>query len=248
MILNDVVNLFFPKVCFACSDHLSDNERDFCTNCRHLLPTTSFHLEKPNEVEKVFYGRVKLEMAASFLRFEKKGTVQQLLHNLKYRGQEKIGQTLGTWYAEELKQSEYFKDIDVIIPVPLHKKRLRERGYNQVAMFAKEIATALNTEYIDDVLTKVSSVKTQVFKNRLSRWSDANTIFSLNGNSEKIVGKHILLIDDIIVSGGTAFAAANLIKKLNVDLVEMCFLMNIQILDGKKKLEKVAPVYSVLDV
>ena len=210
MILNDIINLFFPKVCYACSYQLSDNEKDICTNCRHQLPTTSYHLEKPNEIEKVFYGRVKLQMVTAFLRFEKKGIVQQLLHNLKYRGQEKIGKTLGTWYAEELNKSPLFKDIDIIIPVPLHKKRLRKRGYNQVDLFAKEIAKSLNAEFIDDVLIKVSSSKTQVFKSRLSRWSDSNSVFSLN-NSDKIKGKHILLVDDIITTGATIEACSNIL-------------------------------------
>ena len=132
---NNLINLFFPKVCLACTNALVDNEEYICTDCRHDLPVTNFHFDKSNEVEKVLYGRVKIENGTSLLRFQKKGIVQHLIHNLKYKGHQEVGEFLGAWLGEELKTIDAYKDIDVVIPVPLHKKKLRKRGFNQVALF-----------------------------------------------------------------------------------------------------------------
>jgi len=160
----------------------------------------------------VFYGRVKLEQATALLRFEKKGIVQHLLHNLKYRDHEVIGAILGEWLGNELKTIENYNNIDVVIPVPLHRKKLRKRGYNQVAKFGIEIANALNAEYLNNVLIKTSATKTQVFKKRMARWNSSNEIFAIK-NKALITGKHILLIDDIITTGATIEACTNVLNK-----------------------------------
>ena len=204
----NIINLFFPLTCYACNNVLSDNEQGICTVCRHELPITNYHLEKENPVEKVFYGRVKLEYATALLLFQKKGMVQHLLHNLKYKGHEEIGVILGKWLGHELEKSNQFKDIDVVIPVPLHKSKLRKRGYNQVAKFAQELANSLNIDYIDNVLVKTTSTKTQVFKKRFARWDDSKAIFNIQ-NSKQIEGKHILLVDDIITTGATIESCVN---------------------------------------
>jgi ComF family protein len=206
--IKNLLNLFFPEVCLACNHQLKDNESDICTNCRHELPTTDFHLEKNNAVEKVFYGRVKLEHAMALLFFQKKGIVQQLLHNLKYRGYERIGTLLGKWLGHELQNSAHYRNIDLVIPVPLHRSRLKKRGYNQVEKFAQEIAKALNAEYNPNILIKTTSTTTQVFKKRLARWDSSKASFQV-ANSHLLESKHILLVDDIITTGATIEACAN---------------------------------------
>jgi ComF family protein len=205
--VKNLLNLFFPKVCYACNGILTDHEVHICTSCRHSLPVTNYHFEQDNKVDKVFFGRVKLEQATALLKFQKKGLVQGLLHNLKYKGHEKIGEFLGVWLGNELKQTEHYKTVDLVIPVPLHKKKLRKRGYNQVAKFGEEIAKALQIEYKDNVLVKKSSTKTQVFKSRFARWNNSNELFFLE-NKDLISGKHILLVDDIITTGATIEACS----------------------------------------
>ncbi|TYA60067.1 ComF family protein [Formosa maritima] len=209
-----ILDLFFPKVCFACHLHLSDNELYVCTNCRHNLPVTNYHLESDLTVLKTFYGRSKVEHATALLRFEKKGITQQLMHQLKYKGQEDVGVFLGKWLGLELKTVDDYKNIDAVIPVPLHKKKLKKRGYNQVAKFAEEIAKQLEIEYIDNVLIKVSNVSSQVNKNRFSRWSNNEEFFTIQYN-EKISNKHILLVDDIITTGATMEACIAVLHKAN---------------------------------
>lgn len=212
MLIN-LLNLFFPKVCYGCSNLLTDNELQVCTQCRHDLPLTNFHEDGENAVHKALYGRVQLVNATALLHFSKKGIVQQLMHNLKYRGYEEIGHFLGVWLGEELKYLETYKAVEVVVPVPLHKSKLRKRGYNQVDKFGRALALALDAEYQDSSLIKITNTKTQVFKDRLKRGSAINANFAVQ-NYANLEHKHILLVDDIITTGSTIEACANELLKI----------------------------------
>lgn len=209
----NLLNLFFPQVCLACTSYLSDNETYVCTFCRNELPTTNFHSQADNAVAKRLYGRLNFEHATSLLWFNKKGKVQHLLHNLKYKNHEEIGVFLGKWLGEELKDSNQYSDIDVVVPVPLHKSRLRKRGYNQVDKFGREIATSLGIAYNCQSLIKTKATSTQVFKDRLKRLLTHEADFSL-AEHDSLRGKHILLVDDIITTGATIEACANQLFKI----------------------------------
>ncbi|WP_406685621.1 phosphoribosyltransferase family protein [Seonamhaeicola sp. MEBiC1930] len=207
-----LVNLFFPKVCYACLNPLNDNEDTICIDCRHDLPITNFHIDHNDAVKKVFYGRIKIENGTALFRFEKQGIVQKLIHGLKYKGYENIGNTLGIWLGGELKNIESYQNIDAVIPVPLHKKKLQKRGYNQVAKFGQQIALALNVDYLEDTLVKITNTKSQTQKTRFSRWKNSNELFALK-NIESIENKHILIVDDIITTGATLEACATVLNQ-----------------------------------
>ena len=209
---HDLISLFYPRVCQICESSLVKSEAVICLNCIHQLPVTNFLQHNDNPVKKVFYGRVDVENATSLLHFKKKSAVQKLIHQLKYKGQQEIGTYLGKWMGEELTKSQLFKDIDLVIPVPLHKIKQRKRGYNQVEKFGREIASALEVPYLDDVLLKRSTSSTQTIKARLSRWGDIEETFVLS-SPETISGKHILLIDDLITTGATLEACSNVLKQ-----------------------------------
>lgn len=206
--VKNLLNLFFPKVCLACQNYLTDNELHVCTQCRHQLPLTNFHFDTSNAVHKMMYGRIKLDQATALLHFSKKGIVQQLMHNLKYRNHEIVGQFLGEWLGEELKNAETYKTIDVVVPVPLHKSKQRQRGYNQVDKFGKALAKALQADYNSHTLIKSSATKTQVFKDRLKRSSNTDSNFTIS-EKDTLKHKHILLVDDIITTGATIESCAN---------------------------------------
>lgn len=196
-------NLFFPEICLACLKPLLDNEFTICTNCRHDLPVTNFHFNNTNNlVKKTLYGRAEIEQATSLLYFEKKSIVQQLMHQLKYKNQPKLSAFLGNWLGLELAKCKDYQNIDVIIPVPLHYKKLKKRGYNQVQGFGKSLAKHLNSNYIDNVLIKTTNTTSQVKKTRLERWQVKKELFTTQ-NLNLIKGKHILLVDDIITTGAT---------------------------------------------
>ncbi|MFC4095549.1 ComF family protein [Euzebyella saccharophila] len=202
-IIIDIITVLFPRVCFGCNAHLIRGEELVCTTCRNNLPLTDYSFNEENPVDRIFYGRINIEKASSFLFFSKKGIVQQLIHNLKYRNQEVIGDFLGEWYGQLLKDSkELDGKIDLVIPVPLHSKKLKKRGYNQVSKFAKKLAVYLEADYIDDILVKTANTKTQTKKNRLGRWQQQTSLYALN-NPERLTGKNILLVDDVITTGGT---------------------------------------------
>ena len=200
--LRTLVDIFYPKVCYACDNFLQDNELYACTKCRHELPVTNFHFDQDDKVLNIFYGRCQLENATALLWFEKKGVTQKLLHNLKYKGFEEIGVFLGDWLGDELKMTTQYNSIEAVIPVPLHKNKLSKRGYNQVTKFGQQIAKALEVDFIDDVLIKTTDSNSQVHKNRISRWLNTSEIFKAQ-NLHKIADKHILLVDDIVTTGAT---------------------------------------------
>ena len=212
-----MLNLLFPKVCGGCRSPLLKTETIICTQCRHSLPIACHHRTSNNAMKNVFYGRFPLEQATALLQFQKRGITQQLLHNLKYRGQYKISNFFGKWLGTELSENENYRSIDMVIPVPLHKQKMKKRGYNQVSGFGQEIALALKVPFREDVLIKVSKTHSQVFKKRLTRFV-AEEIFTIT-KPEVISNKHILLVDDIVTTGATLEnCAQQLLKSPQVKL------------------------------
>lgn len=206
-------NLFFPKVCAGCHTLLMTNETVFCTTCRHEMPLTQYHLDANNEAVKKFYGKIEIEHASAFLYFNKKGMVQELIHNLKYKGYEEIGTVLGNWYVEDLKSINLKTAFDVVIPVPLHQKKFKERGYNQVTTFGKALSKGLNIPYDNSILFRTKYSKTQSKKNLLGRSEGIKNVFDVNF-SEENHNKHFLLIDDVLTTGATLEACSRSLLKI----------------------------------
>ena len=209
-IWKNILSTFFPKYCISCHEILSQKEEFLCIECRHFLEKTHFHEQKINKITEKFWGTLPLSCASAMFYYQKEGVVQQLIHELKYYGKEKIGQWLGKWYANELSKSVHFQEIDIVIPVPIHPKKLKIRGYNQVTLFAKEIALALNAELVEDVLVNKFNNSAQAQKNKEDRYKDSKDLFSIQ-NEEKIKGKNILLVDDVITTGATLEVCAKAI-------------------------------------
>ncbi len=219
-IQKNLLNVLFPVFCNGCSTLLLKNEKVICTKCLHNLPFTHHHQIKETEINKIFYGILPFEFGASILYFTKKGIVQNLIHNLKYRNRQEIGTYLGDLYAKELIDLEAIKSIDFIIPVPLHKKRLHERGYNQVTTFSKSIEKNLTIPVLDDVLVKKQHLKSVTDKSKEARLKHNENVFSIE-NEHKIEGKHILLIDDVFTTGATIEACAKEILKIKNTKISM---------------------------
>jgi ComF family protein len=191
----------------------------------HHLPLTHHNNLKEHEMHRAFYGIVPFEFGASLLYFRKKGIAQQLMHNLKYKNQQEIGTFLGDIFSNNVLDLPVFNAIDVIIPVPLHKKRLHERGYNQVTTFCEALEKNLAIPIIDSVLVKSINLKSQIQKSKENRLETNKNVFSIE-NAHKIEGKHILLVDDIFTTGATIEACAKEILKIKntkISIVTMAY-------------------------
>lgn len=164
-------------------------------------------------MDRIFYGRINIKKANAFLFFTDQGIVKNLIHNLKYKNQEQIGAFIGDWFGQQIKENNYIKELDYVIPVPIHKKRLKKRGYNQTALFAQRLAFHLNTSYLDKVLIKTANTKTQTKKSRLGRWYDNRSLYEVT-DEQILKNKKILLVDDVITTGATLEICAQSLKKI----------------------------------
>lgn len=204
-----------PNVCFGCNAQLTRGENILCTFCRDDLPLTDFNFTKNNPVDNIFKGRVNIKKAASMLYFRHHGIAQELLHNLKYRNQQDIGVYFGNWMGKNLAKEGFSSKIDIVIPVPLHRKKLKKRGYNQVDKFGQLIAKNLDAEFLSNGLLKTKNTKTQTKKSRLLRWTQTNNLFLYN-EIHQISNKNVLLVDDVITTGATIEACAEALLTQNL--------------------------------
>jgi ComF family protein len=211
--LKNLINLLFPKLCAGCNSLLLQNEVIICANCRHELPLTQHHLMRNNYIAKKFYGIIPVEFCSAMLYFHKDGIVQNMIHHLKYKNRPEIGTFLGNWYVNDLREIAKDQKFTTIIPVPLHKKRYRERGYNQVTTFCEALSQNLGIEINDQLLYRKMYSKTQTKKSKEARSEIKNSLFDVTF-SPSDCGKHFLLIDDVITSGATLEACAKAILKI----------------------------------
>ena len=211
--LKNLFKLIFPDLCCGCKNLLLKNEYLLCYKCRHDLPYTYHHKISHNDTIKKFYGLIPLEFGLSMLYFHHGGIVQELIHNLKYRNQQNIGSLLGELYAKELQNFKPISTVTEIIPVPLHPKKLKERGYNQVDSFCESIGMHLQIPVNKNLLLRTQYNKTQTKKNREARQQLTQTIFDVNF-SAKDENKHFLLVDDVITTGSTLEICAKALLKI----------------------------------
>lgn len=188
-------------------------EHVICTDCHFSLPFTNFHLQPDNIVAKQFWGKVNLEAAYALYYFAKGGKVQNLMHHFKYKGMQQIGVVAGNIAGAQLVKNDIFKTVDIIIPVPLHKKRLKQRGYNQSTCFANGLSEKLNAVVDETSLVRAKATNTQTHKSRFSRFENMQEVFAVIG-PEKLANKHVLLVDDVVTTGSTLEACAVQLLKI----------------------------------
>ncbi|MCE1200479.1 MAG: ComF family protein [Bacteroidia bacterium] len=202
VILNDLLSLFYPEVCPCCGELLNHTEKTVCLSCHYLLPRTGFEQHADNPVARLFYGKVRLHAAMACYFFAKHGRVQPLIHELKYKSNREAGLFLGREMGKALRASEIYRDVSVLVPVPLHPKRERKRGYNQSEIIAQGIHEVTGLAISRNNLVRGVATQTQTKKTREERWKNVKDIFFVQ-HPEAFAGRHLLLIDDVITTGST---------------------------------------------
>lgn len=208
--INGFIGLFYPETCVACNHKLVTQEKVLCTGCLYKLPRTHFHKAPGNPIEQSFWGRQQIERATAYFFFKKDSVYQKLLHLLKYHNRSDVGIEMGRQFGAELMKSDEFMAIDYIVPVPLHKKKERKRGYNQSTLICEGMAEFLNAKLDEKILIRTSFTETQTKKDRYERWENVEKVFKCS-QADKIEGKHVLIVDDVITTGATIEGCAQVL-------------------------------------
>ncbi len=217
------MNLIYPNFCILCENNLLLNELTICTICENKLPYTKYHTLIDNPIEKKLWGRVPIQKASSLLFFEKGLEVQKLISNLKYKKREDIGTKLGEIYAKQLlENSNEFLNTELIIPIPLHYKKQKSRGYNQCDKFVTALSQKLEIPHSFTCVERAVDTISQTGKSRIKRWENVSEIFKIT-NPQLLKGKHVLIVDDVITTGATLEALA--IKILEIENTTVSVLL-----------------------
>ncbi len=205
--INAFLQLLYPKCCFACDQVLIRSENWICTRCRFELPSPGLFLEQPNWISHKLDGLIDYDNVHAYFVFTEGGKVQHLLHQIKYKGQEGLGEYLGSCVGRSFSSADY----DLIIPMPLHPSRLKERGYNQAACVAKGISRASGIPISEAHLLRTKQVTSLIGLNRAERYKTLEEVFEVLRPSE-LNGLRILIVDDTLTTGATFLAAGAKIK------------------------------------
>lgn len=205
-LLKSLVNLLFPRVCAACGNVLLEGEDSVCTTCRFLLPKTGYENNPDNPLAQMFYGQMPFNAVMAEFFFSKTGKVQHLIHGLKYHHCRENGIFLGQEIGKSLLKAPDYQGIDFIIPIPLHPKKEKLRGYNQSLVIAEGIHEIMNVPIAEKSLVRSVYTNTQTKKSREERYQNVKDIFELK-KPEQLQGKHVLLVDDVLTTGATLMSA-----------------------------------------
>ena len=200
--LTDLTLFFWPVTCLVCGARLGSNQSRLCLSCEFRMPTTGFGDRMDNPINQLFWGRISLNCATSLFRFEKGSPYQSLLHDLKYKGNRQVGIYLGKLLGNSLRFTK-FSQCDLLVPVPLHRKKLRVRGYNQSELIARGVSEVTGIPVRTDVLIRESMGLSQTSFGRMERFDNIDGAFALARGCPDLSGKCILVIDDVITTGAT---------------------------------------------
>lgn len=205
-LFKSLVNLLFPRVCAACGNILLEGEDCVCTTCRFLLPKTGYENNPDNPLAQMFYGQIPFNAVTAEFFFSKTGKVQHLIHGLKYHHCRENGIFLGQEIGKSLLKASDYQGIDFIIPIPLHPKKEKIRGYNQSHVIAEGIHEIMYVPIAEKSLVRSIFTDTQTKKSREERYQNVKDIFELK-KPEQLQGKHVLLVDDVLTTGATLMSA-----------------------------------------
>ena len=203
--IDDLKELLFPRYCKVCGRRLMLSEEHLCLGCLLDLPRTHYERNPNNLLMQHFMEWPEVVRATAYFYYSKEGKYSKLIHHLKYRDHPEVGTYLGRLASNELRASGFFDDIDLIIPVPLAKKRQKKRGYNQCDYIAQGISEATGIAVCTNCIERAIDTDTQTHKGQKDRWKNTEGIFRIK-DVEALKGKHILILDDVATTGATLHA------------------------------------------
>lgn len=210
---NDLEALFFPKRCVACNESLLSGEEIICVECRAAMPLTHYWMMRENYLTDLFAGRILLNTAASLFYYQKESHFRDMIHDLKYHNARDVGDVMGQIFGFYLKSSPLYKSVDLIVPVPLHRKRLALRGYNQAEVFARGISKETGIRVENRALVRTKNTDKQALKHTPhQRWENVEGAFAVKDKS-LLEGRNIMIVDDVITTGATIEACTRAIEK-----------------------------------
>ncbi len=218
--LRPFIDLLYPPLCTSCGLLRPIEQHIFCLDCLHELPETGYHLVADNPFVAHFLGRVHVEAGAAFLFFSRGSGTQRLLHLIKYNNRPDLITTIGKWYGKKLTEGVLWREVDLIIPVPLHWKKQRIRGYNQSAVFGQAIGEVMRVPCHKNALVRLTHDRSLTGMNRLERVGTIGASFAVT-NATRLKDKHILLVDDVLTTGATLESCANALVKIPVASIRM---------------------------
>ena len=207
---NDLLGLFYPRICGACGAPLIDGEELLCLYCLFELPRLSYHRypDDENPLRHIFAGCSSVRQVIAYLHFQKESYVQHLIHEFKYHNNDRLAIYIGRLAARELQNEGYLTDVDLLVPVPLHPRKIRQRGYNQSERIARGLASIYHIPIDTDSFIRRTYTQTQTRKSAYERRQSIENVFAV-AHPEKLAGHHILLIDDVLTTGSTLLNCIN---------------------------------------
>jgi ComF family protein len=225
LVKESLLHFFFPHICEGCGTDIISREHYLCVQCLNRLPLTDYHLYAGNPVEKVFWGRIPLAGATAQYYFTKHSLIQQLMHQVKYKGNKELAFYLGKIMGQQLAASNRFIYTDGLIPLPHFPDKEKKRGFNQATVLSQGIASVLNKPVLNDVVCRSIHTETQTKKNRIERWQNMENGFALI-HGQAIENKHVVLVDDVITTGATLEACGRVILQVDtarLSIASLCF-------------------------
>lgn len=212
--LKAAADTLMPRQCPVCGSVLAADEQHLCRRCLSALPRTYYENTPFNVMEQLFAGRVPVHRATALFYYEKEGPYTNIVHDIKYRNMASLGIYMGQLAVQLLKASSFMDGIDFVIPVPLHRDKLAQRGYNQAEMIARGIAQAANAKLYNAVIaTKPHSTQTR--KGAYERWINTQgTTTAANDAHTRLQGKHVLIVDDVVTTGATLVSCAQTLSDI----------------------------------
>ena len=215
-ILQYVADLLFPRLCPVCGSELNAGERYVCARCMAELPRTGFHSMEFNPMEPLFAGKVPVERATGYFFYERGSRHASILHSIKYHNLPQLGEWMGRQFAREIASSGFFDTVDVIVPVPLHRSKLAQRGYNQSEYIARGISRGIGRP-VKNLLKAVKGHETQTRKGRYERLLNMQGVFAVV-DVAAVESKHLLLVDDVVTTGATLLTCAEVLRQAAPDV------------------------------